>query len=167
MSVTEIISVVMVVICAIVAGFMFYYRVRGNVFGAVSELIAIAETTGLAGPEKMAQVVASLAKMVPAWLRKVLTDKRLEKIAQWVFDWTRKYADEYRKKLAASPDGELTEEETDALGASAAADLISSLFNMTKEPLKKKAEEYGVKLEGAETNKDIIEAIVLAVLNKV
>jgi len=165
MSIPEIISTVVTVICAIICGVAFYFRVKGNVIAAVSELIALAETTGLAGPEKMAQVVTGLSNMVPTFLRKILTPERLERIAQWVFDWMRKYANEYMK-ASAETGGNVPEEKTDALGASAAAELITGLFNLTAAALKEKATEIGADLEGRDTKKEIIEAIVLAILNK-
>ena len=166
MSFPEIVSVVITVLCAIACALMFYFRVRGNVFGAVSELVAIAETTGLAGSEKMAQVVAGLAEMVPGFLRKILTDERLEKIAQWIFDWMRKYADEYKKASEALPEQGDTQELAETIGAAAAAELITELLNMTVASLKEKAEEYGVELDGKDTKKEIIEAIVLTILTK-
>ncbi len=166
MSFSEILSIIVTVLCALACGLMFYFRVRGNVFGAVSELIALAETTGLTGPEKMDQVVAGLAKIVPGFLRGILTDARLKKIAQWIFDWMRKYANEYKKAFEALPENGSTEELGDTIGASATAELISELLNLTLVALKERAEEYGVELDGKNTKKDIIEAIVLAILKK-
>lgn len=166
MSFPEIMSVVVTVLCAIVCALMFYFRVRGNVFGAVSELVAIAETTGLTGPEKMAQVVVGLAAMVPGFLRKFLTDERLEKIAQWIFDWMRKYADEYKKASEELSETESAEKLGETIGTAAAAELITELLNLTLAALKEKAVEYGVELDGMDTKKEIINAIVVAILTK-
>lgn len=167
MNFVDILSVIITAACAIACAFMFYFRVRGNVFGAVSELVAIAEATGMAGPEKMAQVVESLSKMVPKALRWFLTDERLEKIAQWIFDWMRKYADEYRKKIESLPAGEdVPEETTKEISTAAAAELIAELFGLTADALKEAAVGYGVDVDGLKTKRDFIEAIVSAILNK-
>lgn len=49
----SVLEIIVVVICAITYGFMLFFKVRGNVLGAVSELIALAEASGLTGSEKM------------------------------------------------------------------------------------------------------------------
>ena len=54
----------------------------------------------------MAQVVDAMYEKVPAWLKKILNKYELEKIAQWVFDWMRRYADSYKNE-------ESTKAETD------------------------------------------------------
>lgn len=43
----SVLEIIVVVICAITYGFMLFFKVRGNVLGAVSELIALAEASGL------------------------------------------------------------------------------------------------------------------------
>ena len=48
----SVLEIIVVVICAITYGFMLFFKVRGNVLGAVSELIALAEASGLTGSEK-------------------------------------------------------------------------------------------------------------------
>lgn len=62
----SVLEIIVVVICAITYGFMLFFKVRGNVLGAVSELIALAEASGLTGTEKMSQVVNGLYVKIPA-----------------------------------------------------------------------------------------------------
>lgn len=107
MSVIDVLEMLIVIICAVTYGLMLYFKVKGNLTEGVSELIALAEKTGLPGNEKMAQVVEAMYERVPKWLKKILNKYELEKIAQLVFDWMRKYADAYKEELSE-------QEETDA-----------------------------------------------------
>jgi hypothetical protein len=97
----SVLEIIVVVICAITYGFMLFFKVRGNVLGAVSELIALAEASGLTGSEKMSQVVNGLYVKIPTPLKKIFTPERLQSIAQTIFDWMRKYADEYKANSEA------------------------------------------------------------------
>lgn len=160
----SILEIVVVVVCAITYGLMLFFKVRGNVLGAVSELIALAEASGLTGPEKMAQVVAGLYGKIPTPLKKIFTPERLQNIAQTIFDWMRKYADEYNANTEAGIEKTRDEAQVDATVA--AVDLAIELLKLTVPELKKKAEEYGVKLDGLTKKDDILEAIVKAVLKK-
>lgn len=160
----SVLEIVIVVICAITYGFMLFFKVKGNVLGAVSELIALAEASGLPGAEKMAQVVDALYNKIPAPLKKIFTPERLEKIAQTIFDWMRKYANEYSAK---NENGETkTIEEVKVDTAVAAADLVAELMKLTVAELKEKAGDYGVELTGLTRKDDIMRAIVEAVLKK-
>lgn len=160
----SVLEIVIVVICAITYGFMLFFKVKGNVLGAVSELIALAEASGLPGAEKMAQVVDALYNKIPAPLKKIFTPERLEKIAQTIFDWMRKYANEYSAK---NENGETkTVEEIKVDMAVAAADLVAELMKLTVAELKEKAGEYGVELTGLTRKDDIMRAIIEAVLKK-
>ena len=163
MNVFDILEIVIVALCAITYGFMLYFKVKGNVLGAVSELIALAEETGLAGSEKMAKVVDELYEKVPGPLKRVLNKECLEKIAQTIFDWMRRYTTEYQKKQEA-PAPAKSEEETKAEMVAAAADLISELLKLTVADLKAKANEYGVELNGATRRDDIVKAILVELL---
>ena len=165
MNVFDILEIVIVALCAITYGFMLYFKVKGNVLGAVSELIALAEETGLAGSEKMAKVVDELYEKVPGPLKRVLNKECLEKIAQTIFDWMRRYTTEYQKKQEASVPVK-SEEETKAEMVAAAADLISELLKLTVADLKAKANEYGVELNGATRRDDIVKAILVELLKK-
>lgn len=91
----EIIGIIAVVLCGAMLLAALYYRSRGSVVELVSRLIALAEATGLPGPEKMQQVVDGMYQYLPAPFRAILTREQLAKIAQDIFDWTRQYAVEY------------------------------------------------------------------------
>lgn len=162
-----IVNIVIIILCVVTYALMLYFRVKGDVTGAVSELIALAESTGLTGKEKMAQVVAALYKKVPAALKKILNEDRLESIAQWIFDWMRKYADNYIEATAKAEEGQsddAVQRAIDEVHCEAIAALVSELFNLTLPLLKEKAESYGVSLDGLETRKDIIKAITKALI---
>lgn len=96
MSIVDLTEIIVVTICVVMYGLMLYYKVRGNITEGISELIALAEKTGLPGNEKMAAVVESMYGKVPIGLRKILNKNELEKLAQIVFNWMRKYADLYK-----------------------------------------------------------------------
>jgi len=166
MTAMEIVEIIIVLLCVIAYGFMLYFKVKGNVVGAVSELIALAEKTGLPGSEKMAQVVDALYAKVPAWLRKIFTKERLQDIAQWIFDWMRKYADTYVEMAKDdTTDAELKETAVE-VGTEAIADLVTQLMNAGLQELHDLAVEKGVFTDGLKTKKDYAQAIIKAVLNK-
>lgn len=160
----SVLEIIVVAICAITYGFMLFFKVRGNVLGAVSELIALAEASGLTGSEKMSQVVNGLYVKIPAPLKKIFTPERLQSIAQTIFDWMRKYADEYKANSEAGVVKTPEEVKTDV--AVAAADLAIELLKLTVPELKKKAEEYGIELDGLTHKDEILRAIMEAVLKK-
>ena len=160
----SVLEIIVVAICAITYGFMLFFKVRGNVLGAVSELIALAEASGLTGAEKMSQVVNGLYLKIPAPLKKIFPPERLQSIAQTIFDWMRKYADEYKANSEAGVVKTPEEVKTDV--AVAAADLAIELLKLTVPELKKKAEEYGIELDGLTRKDEILRAIMEAVLKK-
>lgn len=159
MKVMAIIEIVITVLCACGYAAMVYFKVKGNLIGMVSELIALAEQTGFAGSEKMKMVVGQLYDKVPTFLKNIITEDKLEHIAQWIFDWMRKYAEEYK---AAQTSGE---ESADArIKMEATADLIAGLMGATISELKDLAIEKGVSEEGLKTKADFVKAIVLAMI---
>ena len=162
----KVIDIIVMVICIIGYAVMAYFKVKGDVIGAVSELIAAAEATGLAGGEKMAQVVSELAKMVPAPLKAILSEKVLQKIAQSVFDWMRMYANNYmeaKKEATAEEQAKKLYEEN----AETTATVIVELMKMSTEALlAKAAEEYGLDMEPETSKEEIIKAIVLAAIKR-
>lgn len=160
----NILTIIVIVLCAILYGVILYFRVRGNIFGAASELVALAEQSVLTGSEKMNRVVTALYKKIPAPLKKVFTPERLQSIAQTIFDWMRKYADEYKANSEAGVVKTPEEVKTDV--AVAAADLAIELLKLTVPELKKKAEEYGIELDGLTRKDEILRAIMEAVLKK-
>lgn len=95
MNVSEIITLVCVVLSAALYGVMMYFRVKGNATSAATELIALIEQSGLLGKEKMAYVVEELFRMIPAPFKSVFTEDRLETLAQEIFDNMKDYALEY------------------------------------------------------------------------
>ena len=92
MSFVEIADIVLAVACVAIYAVKIYFKIRGNVFEAASELIALAEGTGLDGAEKMALVVEELYNCIPAWLKKIFSRDDLQNIAQGVFNWMKQYA---------------------------------------------------------------------------
>lgn len=160
----SVLAIIVIVLCAILYGLMLFFRVRGNVFGAVSELIALAEESGLTGPEKMSQVVTVLHERIPMPLKRIFTPARLQKIAQTVFDWMRKYADAYKEN--GEVDAVKSDDEVKTDVAIAAADLAVELLKLTVPELKKKASEYGIELDGLARKDEILRAIMEAILKK-
>lgn len=166
MNAIEVIEIIIAALCVITYAFMLYFKVKGNVVGAVSELIALAEKTGLSGTEKMAQVVDGLYAKVPAFLKKILSKDRLQDIAQWIFDWMRKYADTYVEKAKDdATDEELIETATE-VGTEAVAELVAEMMNAGLKELNEIAIKKGVITDGLKTKKEYVEAIIKAVLNK-
>ena len=166
MNALKIVEIIIILLCVIVYGFMLYFKVKGNVVGAVSELIVLAEKTGLSGSEKMAQVVDALYSKIPAFLRKTFTKDRLKDIAQWVFDWMQKYADTYAEKSKDDASEAELKETAIAVSTEAVAELVSELMNAGLHELQEKAVEHGIITDGLKTKKEYIHAIILAVLNK-
>lgn len=161
----DVVEIIVVIICAVTYGLMLYFKVKGNLAEGVSELIALAEKTDLKGSEKMAQVVNAMYDKVPAWLKKFLNKYELEKIAQWVFDWMRKYADAY--KNASETEGCTSTEAKKIADTETVSALVVDLLDMSLAALKEKAGEYGLQTDDLKTKEDVIKAIVTAVMNKV
>ena len=170
MSFLQIADIILIVLCVTGYAAQMYFKVRGNVLAAVSELVATAEKTGLTGPEKMEQVVAGLYEKVPAPLKKILSEDRLRDIAQGIFNWMRKYADAYVKATEKSntPEerDEAFSEAVAQLNVDVASEIIAGLYGLGLEALRTKAEEYGVTVGPKDQKRDIIQAIIVAVLNK-
>ena len=97
METSQIINIVLVVLCAAAYGVQLYFKTRGSVFESASQLISEIESSGLLGAEKMAFVVSKLFEMIPAPLKNVFTEKRLRELAQQVFDNMKQYALERAK----------------------------------------------------------------------
>lgn len=154
--------IALVAACAVCYAISLYHKVNGNIFAAASELIAMAEATWLTGETKMSHVVDALYSKVPAPLKKIFTPEYIQEVVQCIFDQMREYAEQYNDN-----DGEIASTETiKAEMASTAADLISELVRLTVPELKKKAEEYGISLDGVTKKDDILRAIIEAVLKK-
>ena len=170
MDMTGIISIVLAVLCVAIYALHIFIKAKGDLAASASELIAIMEGSGLAGPEKMRLVVSELYKQVPAPLKKILTEDKLTDLAQGVFALMRRYADTY---VAAVKSGNTAEERDEAvkesaskLKAEAVSGLISGLYGLGLDALRVKAEETGAKIAPEDSERDIVQAIVAAVLNK-
>ena len=160
MNYAQIINIAAYVLCIILFAVMLYFKIRGNVVGAVSELIALAEETGLPGSEKMALVVSKLYEKVPGAFKALLTEEDLAEIAQWVFDWMRKYA-------VANVDshGEIESEEIKDTNKDLLEDMINRLSSLSIGALKEMAEKLGIDIAGM-SDDEILKAIVLSCLLK-
>lgn len=144
-----------------------YNKTKVELVSYVAELIALAEKTGLSGPEKMSQVVAEMYKKVPKFLQKTLNEKQLEMIAQWIFSWMRKYANAYMEALQNNETIEdKVDKQTDVVIAEATTELIVEMMNLTEDALREKAIAYGIELDSKDKRDDIIKAIILAVMKK-
>ena len=157
---TAIIIAISIVLVLLVAFLLL--AVQAGVSGAAAELIADAEKLDVTGPAKMAFVVQNLATTIPAIVRKVFTDEKLQGIAQSIFVWMRKYAQAYEAAQAsAPPDAQEPEINREAVAA-----LVGELFGLGLDALQEKAAEHGIQLPEKATKKDIAEAIIRAALEK-
>lgn len=160
MNYAQIINIAAYVLCIILFAVMLYFKIRGNVVGAVSELIALAEETGLPGSEKMTLVVSKLYEKVPGAFKALLTEEDLAEIAQWVFDWMRKYAVAY-----VDSHGEIESEEIKDTNKDLLEDMINRLSSLSIGALKEMAEKLGIDIAGM-SDDEILKAIVLSCLLK-
>ena len=156
MNYVQIINIVAYVLCVALFAFVLYYKIKGKVVGAVSELIAMAEETGLPGREKMYKVVEGLSEYVPAALRGIFTPERLEDIAQWIFDWMRKYAVAFIDTHEHGAEGEM-----ESTNAAMMQDMINRLSVLGKDALRELAIKSGINVED-KSDEEILKAIVLA-----
>ena len=165
MSILEIIDLIVTVLCIIAYAMVVYFKVKGDLVGSVSELIALAEQSGLAGSEKMEKVVSQLSEMVPAPLKKFLPESTLQKIAQNMFDWIRRYAYNYIEAKKES-DEKKAQEILFAENADTTADLLLDLMNLGFEQLAEKARANGIDVDESMSREQIIRSIILAALKK-
>lgn len=110
MTKVQIINIVIVVLAAAVFGIAMYFRTKGSATNAATEFIALIENSGLIGKEKMAYVVSQLYAMIPAPLKSIFTEKRLEILAQEIFDNMKQYALEYIERIEKEEKDVPTEE---------------------------------------------------------
>lgn len=162
----KVFDIVAIVVCVIGYGLMIYFKIRGDLVGSLAELIAAAESTGLVGSEKMAQVVARLAEMVPAPLKGFLTESVLRKLAQGIFDWMKQYALNY---IEAKKEKDLEQQEKALFekNAETTAAIVADLIKLSRNALlEKAASEYGIEADPTASKEELVKAIVLAALNK-
>ena len=103
---------------------------------------------------------------VPAPLKKILTKSCLEKIAQTIFDWMRRYSDEYQKNQEAEVPPTKTEEQITSELTAAAGSLVADLLKLTSAELRELAEKHCIELDGATKKDDIFKAVLVALLNQ-
>ena len=161
MDCVQVINIVAYVLCVVLFAVALFFKIKGNVVGAVSELIAMAEETNLAGSEKMAMVVSKLAEKVPAAFKGFLTEERLQEIAQWIFDWMRKYAVAYIHSHEDYPEVDMGEIED--TNSALLEDMVNKLSTLSVEALKEMAQKLGIDVSGM-SDEEILKAIVLACL---
>jgi len=163
MDTNEILEIAFMILAIAAYALMLYFRVRGDVVEAVSEFIAMAEATGMTGKEKMALVVSKMYQIVPVPLKKILSEERLEVIAQSIFDWMRKYADTYKKSKEETEDPQKAKSDAEQ---ALLTDMISTLLGMTVSELKDKAAEYGIEIDTEKTRLEITRRIVQELLKR-
>lgn len=96
---SAVLNIVLVVLCAGVYGVQLYFKTRGSVFESATQLISQIESSGLIGADKMAYVVSKLFAMIPVPLKTIFTEKRLQELAQEVFENMKQYALERAKAI--------------------------------------------------------------------
>lgn len=105
-------NIVLVVLCASVYGVQLYFKTRGSVFESATQLISQIESSGLLGADKMAYVVSQLFAMIPVPLKTIFTEKRLQQLAQEVFENMKQYALERTKAIDKKKQGKEDSEVT-------------------------------------------------------
>lgn len=101
----DVLGILAVVLWVVFLVVSLYYKAKGNAVEMIAELIALAEQeAGKTGPEKMGMVVSWLYDYIPAAFRGILTKEVLQRIAQGVFNWVRRYAMEYLAKKQKPPE---------------------------------------------------------------
>lgn len=160
MTVDNIIAIASFVLTVVIFAWGLYQRVKGKATASVSALIAMAEETGLPGKEKMAQVVAQLHDLIPAPYKQFVTPEALEKLAQWIFDYMKKYALAY----IDTHDNQNTNayhEVNDSL----ATDLVQQLSSLGTVGLRELALKLGIEVSNKDDN-EVMKEIVLMLLER-
>ena len=165
MSTKDIINLVMTLLCVAAYAGMMYFKVKGDLAGAVAELISEAEKTGLAGSEKMKQVVQSLAKLVPAPFNLFLNEETITIIAQKAFDWMRMYANNYIASLEQQDEDEANKQLFHD-NAETTASILVELIELSTDKLFEKARALGIEINDTMTRDELIKEIVIFALKK-
>lgn len=87
-----IINIGLAVLSVALAFLSYYFQVRKKIVEQAEQEIANAQDVTDDNAERMAYVVNQLYSIVPAPLRVILTKKRIEELAQKVFDRVKEYA---------------------------------------------------------------------------
>ena len=160
MNVDHIISIVSLALTVAIFAWGMYQKTKGKATASVSALIAMAEETGLPGKEKMAQVVAQLYEVIPAPFKSIATPEALEKLAQWVFDYMKKYALAY-----IDTHDNKNENAYHEVNDSITSDVINQLSALGTVGLRELAIKLGVEVSGKDDS-SIIKDIILVLLEK-
>lgn len=91
-----ILEIFAIIIVVLVMGIL---RLKSLVLIDIEKLIAEAEAMPKTGAEKMQWVVSELYKSIIPIAKAYFTPKRIQSIAQAVFDRVRAYADKYIKRI--------------------------------------------------------------------
>ena len=159
MDIDSIISIVSLALTVIIFAWSLYEKTKGDATASVSALIAMAESTGLTGPEKMAMVVDRLYERIPVVFKRILSKQALETLAQWIFDYMKKYAVAYVDSHTDKP------EAIHDVNVELANDFVAQLNNLGDAGLRKMAEGLGIETTGMSTNQ-VISAILTALVER-
>ena len=140
------------------------FKAKGDILKNAVEYIALAEESGLKGPEKMYLVVDSISSEIPWLLKQRFAPERVQTLVQNTFEWMQRYADAWStdEKFAKTETTNIENNNSCAMAASQ----ITELLNLTVPELKKRAAEYGIEIDGLTRKNEIVRAMVEAVLTK-
>ena len=93
-----IINIGLVVLSVVFAFLSYYFQIRRKIVEQAEQEIANAQDVTEDNAERMAYVVSQLYSIVPAPLRVILTKKRIEELAQRVFDRVKEYATKHESE---------------------------------------------------------------------
>lgn len=93
-----IINIVLAVLSVAFAFLSYYFQVRKKIVEQANQEIANAQDVTDDNAERMAYVVNQLYSIVPVPLRVILTKKRIEVLAQGVFDKIKEYAKKHESE---------------------------------------------------------------------
>ena len=160
MDADKIITIISVILTVAIFAWGLYSKVKGNAAEAVSGLIAAAEETDLLGKEKMALVVGWLFDMIPTPFKKVLSKEFLEKLAQKIFDYMKKYAIAYIDSKSGKGKDAYIEVNDEVI-----AELSKNLAGIGSAGLKILADEMNIDTTD-KSNAEIIQAIIAMLIAK-
>ena len=158
MDIDKIIAIASFVLTIIVFAWGLYQKVKGDAAKSVSSLIAVAETTGLVGKDKMELVVSWLYEKIPVPFKTILSKDTLEDLAQGVFDYMRKYADAY----VSTKNGTGTIS-FDDVNNELTAEIANRLAGIGSVSIKALAVALGINVDG-KTDAELIQSIVTFLL---
>lgn len=103
-------EIILTVVFAIlsIAGILvsYYFYVKNKITKAIADEVDSAEIDDATGPEKKAEVIAQLQKLIPAVLKPFITYKMLDALVQTVFDGIERYAKKQVEKKSEKKDAD-------------------------------------------------------------